>query len=151
MAACLHNSPLSQKWALLRCLLVTFAVSFSLTSVDAEPFDPAHLYHHRSGPNEDNIIIANNGIRVPFGRSVFLDPLNDLVTDVQPGDRCHITVLDNDPLAQKPGMLTPKKFPCSFGPDEVKYTHFGSRSPSKDRVKLQLRYDSQTDTVHAGS
>ncbi|XP_032398648.1 FRAS1-related extracellular matrix protein 3 [Etheostoma spectabile] len=147
MAGCLQSSPLCQKWELLRCLLVTLALSFGFASVDAEPFDLAHLYHHRSGPNEDNIIIANNGIRVPFGRSVFLDPVNDLVTEVQPGDRCHITVLDNDPLAQKPGMLTPKKFPCSFGPDEVKYTHFGSRSPSKDRVKLQLRYDSQTESV----
>uniref|UniRef100_A0A4W5NWD3 Fras1 related extracellular matrix 3 n=1 Tax=Hucho hucho TaxID=62062 RepID=A0A4W5NWD3_9TELE len=97
--------------------------------------------------NADSIIVANNGLRVPFGKSVYLDPVNDLVTEVQPGDRCSITVLENDPLAQKPGMLSPKKFPCAFGGDEVKYTHFGSRSPSKDRVKLQLRYDSQTDTV----
>uniref|UniRef100_H3DK22 Fras1 related extracellular matrix 3 n=1 Tax=Tetraodon nigroviridis TaxID=99883 RepID=H3DK22_TETNG len=98
-------------------------------------------------PNEDSIIIANNGIRVPIGRSVFLDPVNDLVTEMQPGDRCQITVLDNDPLSQKPGMLTPKRFPCLFGPEDVKYSHFGARSPSKDRVKLQLRYDTQTDTV----
>ncbi|KAK7930560.1 hypothetical protein WMY93_006955 [Mugilogobius chulae] len=113
----------------------------------AEPLERTHLLQRRTGPNEDTIIVANNGIRVPLGRSVFLDPVSDLVIEVEPGDRCHIVVLDNDPLAQKPGMLTPKKFPCSFGPDEVKYTHFGSRSPSKDRVKLQLRYDSQTDTV----
>lgn len=126
---------------------MTLTLSFSFASVHAEPFEPAHLYHYRSGPNEDSIIVANNGIRVPIGRSVYLDPVNDLITEVQPGDRCHITVLDNDPLAQKPGMLSPKKFPCSFGPHEVKYTHFGSRSPSKDRVKLQLRYDTQTDTV----
>ncbi|KAM8843174.1 FRAS1-related extracellular matrix protein 3 [Synchiropus picturatus] len=139
MAGCLQSCE-----ALLRCLV---AVALFSTLAEAEPFDPVHLYHHRSGLNEDNIIVANNGIRVPLGRSVFLDPVNDLVIDIQPGDRCHITVLDNDPLAQKPGALTPKKFPCSFGLDEVKYTHFGSRSPNKDRVKLQLRYDSQTDTV----
>lgn len=144
MAGCLQAHSF---WALCGSLLLTFALSFCSLSVAAEPFDPTHLYQHRSGPNEDDIIIANNGIRVPIGRSVFLDPFNDLVTEVQPGDRCHITVLDNDPLAQKPGMLTPKRFPCSFGMDDVKYTHFGSRSPSKDRVKLQLRYDSQTDTV----
>lgn len=144
MAVCLQSCQLCSKWGFL---LVAFYLSLSFASVVADPFNPAHLYHHRPGPNEDNIIIANNGIRVPLGRSVFLDPLSDLVTEVQPGDRCHITVLENDPLAQKPGMLTPKKFPCAFGPDEVKYTHFGSRSPSKDRVKLQLRYDSHTDTV----
>lgn len=147
MAGCLQTHSFCLKWALCRSLLLTFALSCCALSVAAEPFDPAHLYQHRSGPNEDDIIIANNGIRVPIGRSVFLDPFNDLVTEVQPGDRCHITVLDNDPLAQKPGVLTPKRFPCSFGMDDVKYTHFGSRSPSKDRVKLQLRYDSQTDTV----
>ncbi|XP_061626890.1 FRAS1-related extracellular matrix protein 3 [Phyllopteryx taeniolatus] len=136
MAACLQSS----HW---RCLL--FVLGVCLTS--AEPFNQLHLYQYKAGLNEDNIIIANNGIRVPLGKSVFLDPANDLVTEVQPGDRCHITVLDNDPLAQRPGMLTPKKFPCFFAPDEVKYTHFGARSPSKDRVKLQLRYDSQTETV----
>ncbi|KAL2098421.1 hypothetical protein ACEWY4_007628 [Coilia grayii] len=145
MAGCLRRTVLSKAWAFALFVLFCFDCCFS--TVKAEPFNPAYLYRHRSGPNADSILIANNGIRVPFGRSVYLDPINDLVTEVQPGDRCHITVLDNDPLAQKPGMLTPKKFPCSFGPEEVKYTHFGSRSPSKDRVKLQLRYDSQTDTV----
>nr|XP_057928027.1 FRAS1-related extracellular matrix protein 3 [Doryrhamphus excisus] len=124
-----------------------FGLSVCLASVRTEPFNQAQLHQYKPGPNEDNIIIANNGIRVPLGKSVFLDPVHDLVTEVSPGDRCHITVLDNDPLSQRPGILTPKKFPCSFAPDEVKYTHFGSRSPSKDRVKLQLRYDSQTDTV----
>uniref|UniRef100_A0A4W5NPK9 Fras1 related extracellular matrix 3 n=1 Tax=Hucho hucho TaxID=62062 RepID=A0A4W5NPK9_9TELE len=134
---------------LLRCLFVIFTLFFCFSSVDAEPhqFDSAFLYRQRQGHNADSIIVANNGLRVPFGKSVYLDPVNDLVTEVQPGDRCSITVLENDPLAQKPGMLSPKKFPCAFGGDEVKYTHFGSRSPSKDRVKLQLRYDSQTDTV----
>uniref|UniRef100_A0A8C5BJV7 FRAS1 related extracellular matrix 2b n=1 Tax=Gadus morhua TaxID=8049 RepID=A0A8C5BJV7_GADMO len=96
---------------------------------------------------EDAVLVANNGIRVPFGRSVFIDPINDLVIQVQPGDRCGITVLDNDPLSQRPGHLSPKKFPCEFGPNDVKYSHFGSRSPAKDRVRLQLRYDTQTDTV----
>ncbi|KAM6972363.1 FRAS1-related extracellular matrix protein 3 [Aplochiton taeniatus] len=147
MAGCLQRTGPCKTRALLKGLCVVFSLGFCLAPVEAEPFDPAFLYRHRSGPNEDSIIIANNGIRVPFGRSVFLDPINDLVTEVQPGDRCHVTVLDNDPLAQKPGVLSPKKFPCAFGPEEVKYTHFGSRSPSKDRVKLQLRYDSHTDTV----
>ncbi|XP_057694497.1 FRAS1-related extracellular matrix protein 2-like [Corythoichthys intestinalis] len=104
-------------------------------------------YALRSELSEDTVLVANNGVRVPFGRSVFVDPVNDLVIQVQPGDRCSITVLDNDPLSQRPGSLTPKKFPCEFGPNDVKYSHFGSRSPARDRVRLQLRYDTQTDTI----
>uniref|UniRef100_A0A6Q2XCM4 Calx-beta domain-containing protein n=1 Tax=Esox lucius TaxID=8010 RepID=A0A6Q2XCM4_ESOLU len=104
-------------------------------------------YALRSELSEDAILVANNGIRVPFGRAVFVDPINDLVIQVQPGDRCSITVLDNDPLSQRPGQLSPKKFPCEFGPNDVKYSHFGSRSPPRDRVRLQLRYDTETDTI----
>ncbi|XP_028833636.1 FRAS1-related extracellular matrix protein 3 isoform X1 [Denticeps clupeoides] len=136
MAGCLQRIGL-----ILKSLFVLLSVSTLI--VHAEPY----IYRHLSGLDAESILVANNGIRVPFGRSVYLDPINDLVTEVQPGDHCHITVLDNGPLAQKPGMLTPKTFPCSFGAEEVKYTHFGSRSPSKDRVRLQLRYDSQTNTV----
>lgn len=105
------------------------------------------FYASRSELSEDTILVANNGIRVPFGRSVSIDPVNDLVIQVQPGDKCTITVLDNDPLSQRPGHLSPKKFPCEFGPNDVKYSHFGSRSPSRDRVRLQLRYDTHTDTI----
>ncbi|XP_028275656.1 FRAS1-related extracellular matrix protein 2b [Parambassis ranga] len=113
----------------------------------AQVFDSYGLsYALKSELPEDTILVANNGIRVPFGRSVFIDPINDLVIQVQPGDRCSITVLDNDPLSQRPGHLSPKKFPCEFGPNDVKYSHFGSRSPPRDRVRLQLRYDTQTDT-----
>ncbi|XP_029622601.1 FRAS1-related extracellular matrix protein 2a [Salmo trutta] len=101
----------------------------------------------RSELSEDAILVANNGIRVPFGRSVFIDPVNDLVIQTQPGDRCSITVLDNQPLSQRPGHLSPKKFPCDFGPNDVTYSHFGSRSLAKDRVRLQLRYDTPTETV----
>ncbi|KAM6987808.1 FRAS1-related extracellular matrix protein 2b [Tautogolabrus adspersus] len=114
----------------------------------AQVFDSYGLsYALRSELSEDTVLVANNGIRVPFGRSVFIDPINDLVIQVQPGDRCSITVLENDPLSQRPGHLSPKKFPCEFGPNDVKYSHFGSRSPPRDRVRLQLRYDTQTDTI----
>ncbi|KAG7461729.1 hypothetical protein MATL_G00194240 [Megalops atlanticus] len=148
IAGCLQRTAIGKAGALLGCHLFIFLIcGWCFSPASAESFDSAFLYRHRPRPNAESIVVANNGVRVPFGRSVFLDPINDLVTDVQPGDRCQITVLDNDPLAQRPGVLTPKKFPCAFGAEEVKYTHFGSRSPSVDRVKLQLRYDSQTDTV----
>ncbi|XP_044133029.1 FRAS1-related extracellular matrix protein 3 [Bufo gargarizans] len=95
----------------------------------------------------EHILVTNRGVRVPFGRSAFVDPVEDLVLQVQPGDKCVVNVLDNDPLSQRPGSLTPKKFPCDFGQGEVRYTHLGSRSPPKDRVRLQLRYDSPTETL----
>ncbi|XP_060050888.1 FRAS1-related extracellular matrix protein 2 isoform X2 [Erinaceus europaeus] len=102
---------------------------------------PPHLAGASGVPMEDAIVLANRGLRVPLGREVWLDPLRDLVLQVQPGDRCAVTVLDNDALAQRPGRLSPKRFPCDFGPGEVSYSHLGARSPSRDRVRLQLRYD----------
>lgn len=98
-------------------------------------------------PAEEAIVMANRGLRVPFGREVWLDPLHDLVLQVQPGDRCAVTVLDNDALAQRPGRLHPKRFPCDFGPRDVSYSHLGARSPSRDRVPLQLRYDARGGTA----
>ncbi|XP_013413797.1 FRAS1-related extracellular matrix protein 2-like [Lingula anatina] len=93
------------------------------------------------------ILRVNRGIQVPFGRSVYLDPERDLKIDQQPGDRCIVSVLETDVLAQRPGMLMPHAFPCRFRPGEVEYTHFGSRNPLFDRVRLQIRYDSQTETI----
>uniref|UniRef100_A0A3P9JLJ9 FRAS1 related extracellular matrix 2 n=1 Tax=Oryzias latipes TaxID=8090 RepID=A0A3P9JLJ9_ORYLA len=120
----------------------------SVTGIVLAQRDSSGLFYAlRSELSEDAILVANNGLRVPFGRSVFIDPINDLVIQTQPGDRCSITVLDNDPLSQRPGHLSPKKFPCDFGPRDVTYFHYGSRSPAKDRVRLQLRYDTQTETI----
>ncbi|KQK75631.1 hypothetical protein AAES_143063 [Amazona aestiva] len=93
-------------------------------------------------PEVDPVVVANRGLRVPLGRSAWLDPTRDLVLQVQPGDRCHLTVLDEDPLWQRPGRLSPRRFPCDFGAREVQYSHLGGRSPARDRVRLQLRYDS---------
>ncbi|XP_056323273.1 FRAS1-related extracellular matrix protein 2a [Danio aesculapii] len=120
----------------------------SLTGSSARALE-THGLSYASKPelSEDAILVANNGIHVPFGRSVYIDPINDLVIELQPGDRCTVTVLDNDPLSQRPGHVSPKKFPCEFGPNDVRYSHFGSRNPAGDRVKLQLRYDTQTETI----
>ncbi|KAM6946095.1 FRAS1-related extracellular matrix protein 2b [Aplochiton taeniatus] len=127
--------------------IYTFLITVILTGESfAQVFDSFGL-SLRSDLSEDAILVANNGIRVPFGRSVFIDPINDLVIQVQPDDRCSITVLDNDPLSQRPGHLSPKKFPCEFGPNDLKYSHYGARSPPRDRVRMQLRYDTQTDTI----
>ena len=87
---------------------------------------------------EEGILLSNPGIQVPLGRSVYLTQ-SDLQIRVSPGDRCMVTVLDNDPLAQRPGRLMPTAFPCDFGPQEVVYSHFGSRNPPNDRINLQVR------------
>ncbi|XP_075449299.1 FRAS1-related extracellular matrix protein 2 [Ascaphus truei] len=125
-------------------ILAVWLLVTAETSAQRGVLDGSHLSY---GPLEDAILVANNLIRVPFGKSIFLDPVHDLVIQVQPGDKCHISVLDNYPLSQRPGHLSPNRFPCDFGAREVKYSHLGARSPSKDRVKLQLRYDTQTRTV----
>lgn len=97
--------------------------------------------------SESSLVITNNGIAVPFGRSVFLDPELDLHIYVRTGDRCTIKVIQNDPLSQRPGQLSPANFPCQFGPNDVVYSHYGARSPTNDKVKLMIRYDSKNDTI----
>uniref|UniRef100_UPI00358F97B5 FRAS1-related extracellular matrix protein 2-like isoform X2 n=1 Tax=Myxine glutinosa TaxID=7769 RepID=UPI00358F97B5 len=143
-----------------RCVILTsrcvLLITLTTALWDSQPPRAIHgwyrhpsepYYSQRSRPTADSILRANNGIRVSSGRSVFLDPVKDLVVRVLAGDSCTITVLDNDPLSQKPGILIPKRFACEFGRDEVKYQHFGWHSPEKDRVKLQLRSDSQDHTT----
>ncbi|XP_004577563.2 FRAS1-related extracellular matrix protein 2 [Ochotona princeps] len=135
---------------LRRLLLLLLSL---VSGVLAQPADPGRAFLSRglSGaagvPAEEAIVLQNRELRVPFGREVWLDPLQDLVLQVQPGDRCSVTVLDNDALAQRPGRLSPKRFPCDFGPREVRYSHLGARSPSRDRVRLQLRYDAPGGTL----
>ncbi|XP_012886943.1 PREDICTED: FRAS1-related extracellular matrix protein 2 [Dipodomys ordii] len=131
--------------------LLLLSLGSLLSAQPAAPGGAALLSPGLSGaagvPAEEAIVLVNSGLRVPFGREVWLDPLHDLVLQVQPGDRCWVTVLDNDALAQRPGRLGPKRFPCDFGPGEVRYSHLGARSPSRDRVRLQLRYDAPGGTI----
>ncbi|XP_060078834.1 extracellular matrix protein 3-like [Ylistrum balloti] len=94
-----------------------------------------------------DILIVNTGIQVPFGRTVYVDPVNELRLSVRPGHRCVISVLDNDPLSQRPGRLLPSDhFPCTFGPRDVQYTHFGARVPTEDTIRMLLRYESDTES-----
>lgn len=96
--------------------------------------------------SDDAILVENRGLIVPLGRSVFVSP-DDLQIQVQDGDRCVVSVLENDPLAQRPGRLMPHSFPCTFGPEDVVYSHFGSRNPPHDVIRLQIRYDSFSQTI----
>ncbi|XP_077596176.1 FRAS1-related extracellular matrix protein 2-like [Stigmatopora nigra] len=112
---------------------------------------PPEALSGRPAPNpwlsEDAILVANNGIRVPLGRAAFVDPVNDLVLQTRPGDRCAVTLLDDGPPGRRPGRLSPEKFPCDFGPRDVTYTHYGSEIPSGHRLRLQLRYDTGGQSV----
>ncbi|ESO98009.1 hypothetical protein LOTGIDRAFT_174474 [Lottia gigantea] len=94
----------------------------------------------------EDILRSKRTIEVPLGRSLYITP-EDLKLYVRPDDRCTVTVLENDPLSQRPGKLMPTVFPCDFGPRDVQYAHFGSRNPSEDKLRLQIRYDSTTQTL----
>ena len=108
---------------------------------------PGQIYsqHPPSLNPPSSIIGAVNKVRAPYGRSVYIDPETDLRINVAEGDHCDVTVIPS-PLSQEPGRLSPERFPCNFGPEDVKYSHLGSRSPSEDSIALQIRYDSPTDT-----
>ena len=104
------------------------------------------LSQHPPSLNPPANILGNiNTVRVPYGRSVFISPETDLQINVAEEDHCYVTVVPT-PLSQQPGRLSPERFPCNFGPNDVKYSHLGSRSPSEDHIPLLIRYDSPTDT-----
>ena len=71
--------------------LVVLLLLSLVSRVRAQPPDPgrALLSPDLAGvagvPAEEAIVLANRGLRVPFGREVWLDPLQDLVLQVQPG------------------------------------------------------------------
>nr|XP_010952977.1 LOW QUALITY PROTEIN: FRAS1-related extracellular matrix protein 3 [Camelus bactrianus] len=153
----LHDGrPTLQLVAALASLLLNYPLlQGQVSSPGAEPHPALYLptwgsLGHRSpdGPRH-SVLIANPGLRVPVGRSLWVDPLRDLVIRVQPGDQCEVTVLDALPPCH--GALSPRRFPCPFGPRQVvyslQYTHFGAHSPRRARVRLQLRYDAPTSTL----
>ena len=92
------------------------------------------------------MVVENRGLVVPLGRSVYVTR-DHLKLKVIPGDSCHVTVLHNDPLAQRPGRLMPASFPCHFGDHDVIYSHFGARNPPFDVIRLQIRYDTERETT----
>ena len=85
-------------------------------------------------------------IAVELGRSVFLDPLNDLKISFPEGTVCKVSVLRNDPLSQRVGFMVPDIFPCDFSLGDVQYSHLGSMFFMQDFVKLQVRADTETQT-----
>ncbi|KAM9237284.1 LOW QUALITY PROTEIN: FRAS1-related extracellular matrix protein 3 [Dugong dugon] len=143
--------PLRTHWQLVATLICLLLSCSALQEQVSPPGTEPHpaLYQPglrgalgRSIPDDSSVLIANPGLPVHVGRSLWLDPLRDLVIRVQPADKCEVTVLDAPPPQQ--GALSPRRFPCTFGPHQIQYTHFGVRSPVHARVPLQLRYDTLT-------
>lgn len=138
-----QTTPAKQKRQPLIYLCISLILDLCFPSVEGTNW---HHYHHHPRPQPGSIILGNRGLKVPRGSWAYLDPLCDLVTRVLPGDSCYVTVFDYD-RAVIPGTLTPKKFPCAFEKGQVKYMHFGSKVITRDTVRLQVRYDTQTDTL----
>ena len=92
-------------------------------------------------------ITRRHPLIVSYGRTLWLDPEQHLKIEVPTKYRCEVSVVRDDPLAERTGYLTPDKFPCDFVNGEVRYVHLGSKAPSKDFVKLSLRVDSATETI----
>ncbi|XP_006887105.1 PREDICTED: FRAS1-related extracellular matrix protein 3 [Elephantulus edwardii] len=134
-------------WLLLSCPALRAQVPSPGTKPQPELYlpDPRGTLRGRITANASGILIANPVLRVPVGRSLWLDPLRNLEIRVQAGDRCEVTVLDAPWRHQ--GALSPRHFPCVFGPLQIRYTHFGARSPVRARVPLQLRYDSWASSL----
>ena len=79
-------------------------------------------------------------LHVAIGRSVDVIPGSDIDIVVRPGDHCTVRVLDSvDSLSQLAGRLAPSEFPCRFTAGSVTYQHHGSRRPSDDTIRLQIR------------
>ncbi|XP_074131849.1 FRAS1-related extracellular matrix protein 3 [Sminthopsis crassicaudata] len=125
----------------------------ALRAQTPEPEPPTPVLAPAARSSEGaGVLAAPPALRVPLGRSVWLDPARDLAIRVQPGDRCVVTVVGKAggggaAGSPPPGALTPASFPCAFGPEQVRYTHFGARRPSRHRLRLQLRYDSPSRTL----
>lgn len=95
---------------------------------------------------KNDILLLNKPLNVGVGRSVWLDPINLLRINVRSGDTCIISVIDNnEELYYTPGRLSKPEFSCNFGPEEIKYIHYGGSGYMEDRVQLLLRYDSHTE------
>ncbi|XP_044537637.1 FRAS1-related extracellular matrix protein 3 [Gracilinanus agilis] len=134
---------------LLCCLALKAQMPEPKLSVSGPTLGTGSHNHSSKGAG---ILAAPPGLRVPLGRSVWLDPVRNLAIRVQPGDRCMVMVLGKDggrvaAVSPPLGALSPASFPCAFGQAQVRYTHFGARSPAQQQLRLQLRYDSQSQTL----
>lgn len=90
-------------------------------------------------------IVTNKPINVNYGRATKLTDQN-LKIRHEAGSMCKISVLKVNPFSSRIGSFVPSVFPCDFKEGTVHYQHFGSMSQSVEKIKLQVRVDTEHDT-----
>ncbi|KAK3696730.1 hypothetical protein QZH41_013073 [Actinostola sp. cb2023] len=100
----------------------------------------------RAGSTVESTRIKTEPLRVPYGRSVLVNPRTELVLKYPPRAHCRVDVLRDNPLSERNGFLVPDVFPCDFKHGDVRYTHLGSKFHTQDFVKLQIRVDTKNAT-----
>ncbi|KAJ7993224.1 hypothetical protein DPEC_G00270230 [Dallia pectoralis] len=93
-----------------------------------------------------SLVELNTGVQVGRGRSVYLTN-RQLQFNMDQAADCKVEVMQNEPVTQRVGKLTPKMFDCNFLPDEVKYVHNGSPLLDEDTVMLRVYRFSDSDTL----
>nr|XP_033771844.1 FRAS1-related extracellular matrix protein 1-like [Geotrypetes seraphini] len=85
-----------------------------------------------------NLVLVNKGIAVGRGQMAYLTEMELQFKFPKDGDSCKVEVVQNEPVTQRVGALTPQVFGCRFLPDEVKYVHNGSPLLDEDSVMLRV-------------
>lgn len=91
-------------------------------------------------------LVTSQPVRVPYGRSVYINPQTTLVLKYPPRGYCRVDVMKDNPLSERNGFLVPDVFSCNFKHGDVLYTHLGSKFHTHDIVKLQIRVDTENET-----
>jgi len=99
-----------------------------------------------SGKSRILEILNNTGINVNYGRATELTE-NNLKVRYEKTNMCTITVVKVNPFSSRIGTFIPSEFPCDFKAGSVYYQHFGSTSRNKETVKLQVRVDTEQETI----
>ncbi|KAM4575435.1 FRAS1-related extracellular matrix protein 1b [Fundulus diaphanus] len=97
-----------------------------------------------------SLVQVNSGVQVLRGGAVSVTR-SHLKIQVDLSSDCRVEVVQNEPVTQRVGKLTPQMFDCSFLEDEVRYVHNGSPLLDDDTVLLRVyRFtssDLQLETV----
>ncbi|XP_029473303.1 LOW QUALITY PROTEIN: FRAS1-related extracellular matrix protein 1-like [Rhinatrema bivittatum] len=94
-----------------------------------------------------NLVLMNKGITIGRGQMGYLTEMELKFNIPKDRDSCKVEVVQNEPMTQRVGKLTPQVFGCHFLSDEVKYVHNGSPLLEEDSVMLRVYRFSELETV----